>query len=157
MLFQNGFEGLALRRDVADVSVSDLEAFFTPGSTFELRGETENCGVAERTDLGLTAMTDDDLAVRAFVISSADAATPEGIRMGSTLEDVRTAYGDAIVHDEPTEGGGRRLIVDDQERPGQDVTLASQLFAFDLDESGAVTTLRAGGFPWLLGCSAGRP
>lgn len=156
VLSQNGFEGLAVRRDVADLSIPDLEAFLPPGASIKQRGETEDCGVAERTDLGLTAMTDADLAVRAFVISSEDVATPEDISVGSTLEDVRTAYGDAIVYDEATESGGRQLIVDDQERPGRAITLASQLFAFDLDESGTVTALRAGGFPWLLGCKPGQ-
>ncbi len=156
VLHQNGFEGLTVRRDVADVSIPDLMAFLPPGDDIVQRGETENCGVAERADLGLIAMTDGDLAVRAFVVSSEDAATPEGIHVGSSHEEVRTAYGDAVLYDEPAEDGSRLLVVDDQERPDQDLSLASQLFAFDLDASGAVTTLRAGGFPWLLGCAAGR-
>lgn len=156
VLFQNGFEGLTVRRDVADVSIPDLEAFLPPGESIKQRGESEDCGVAERTDLGVTGMTDARLAVRAFVVTSKDVATPEDISVDSTLEEVRTAYGDAIVHHESIEGGGSQLIIDDQDRPGQDITMASQLFAFDLDASGTVTTLRAGGFPWLLGCATGQ-
>jgi hypothetical protein len=151
-LHQDGLRDLRLEPHVADVSIADLEVSFPPGGAFDLRPESEHCGTARRADLGLVAVTDEATAVRAFV-AEGNFTTPEGIGVGSSLEDIRMAYGNAVLAEDDTADGGLQVVIDELDEPGEEVTPETMLYIFDLGPSGEVRTLRAGPLPWLLGCT----
>jgi len=150
ILLQDGFEGFRWSRDAADMSATELEEWFGASGDFEMRPETDECSVATHDGLGLTAIMDSDTAVRALV-AEGDFQTPEGIGVGSSLEEVRAAYGSDVLAEEQLDGT-LYVVIDDLERPGQDDGTTSH-YAFEVDQSGSVRVLRAGRVPWLLGCS----
>lgn len=163
VIAQNGLPGLELNRQVLEVSTTDLETVLG-NNNFLLAGQTEHCGLATNESLGVAAVTDDDLAVVAFVVERDDAATREGIRLGSSTDDIIETYGKGAVfaRDVPSRTGGQIVWVTDLGSPGAEPTNSSLHYAFDTDATGAVTRIRAGFWPHVADAdycsdSAGRP
>ena len=148
VISQNGLPGLELNRQVLDVSTSDLETVIGNHDFFNA-GQTEDCGLATNESLGLAAVTNSDLAVVAFVVERPDATTREGIRLGSTTEDIIETYGEdeVFARDVRSRSGGQLVWVTDLESPGAEPTASSFHYAFDTDASGTVTRIRAGFWP----------
>jgi hypothetical protein len=148
VITQNGLPGLQLNRQVLDVSTSDVEDAIG-GDPLVLVGQTDRCGLAINEDLGIAAVTDANLAVVGFVVERSDAVTREGIRRGSSTDDIVAAYGrrSVFVRDVPSRSGGRLVWVTDLESPGREPTASSLHYAFDTDAGGRVTRIRAGFWP----------
>jgi hypothetical protein len=148
VLTQNGLPGLELNRQVLDVSTSDMEAAFD-NHDFLNAGQTNTCGLAANEDLGVAAITNTDLAVVAFVVERPDTATSEGIRLGSTTDDIIKAYGKNAVYarDVPSRAGGQLIWVTDLDSPDSEPSASSLHYAFETDTTGTVTRLRAGFWP----------
>lgn len=151
VLHQDGLGGLRWSRETVNVSVTDLEGLFSAAGDFDVRPETDVCGTARHSQLELTAITDSDTGVRALA-AEGGFETPEGIGVGSSLEDVRAAYGDAVLAENETVDG-THVFIDDLERRGQQFTPETMLYAFEVDPSDVVRALRAGPMPWVLGCT----
>lgn len=148
VITQAGLPGLQLNRQVLDISTSDLEAALDDG-TLVLAGQTDTCGLAAHERLKIAAVTDGNLAVTAFIVERPDAATAEGIRLGSTTDDIVRAYGRNAVfaRDVRSRSGGQLLWTTDLETPGEEPTASSLHYAFDTDPTGRVTGIRAGFWP----------
>lgn len=150
LLYQDGPEGLPLGREVADLSVTDVETWFGDGFSIKAVQGSEHCSTASHSDLGVTAYFDTYTTVHALMVEEGF-VTPEGIGVGSSLAEVRQAYGQAVIAEEEL-GAGVLVVVDDLDRLGQEFTRQTMVYAFDLDPSGLVHTLTAGRVPWVLGC-----
>ncbi len=148
VIAQNGLPGLELNRRVYDVSTSDMEEAFD-NHDFVNAGQTDECGLAANESLGVAAITNSDLAVVGFVVERDDAVTREGIRLGSTTDDIIEAYGKDAVYarDVPSRSGGQLVWVTDLDSPGEEPTKSSFHYAFDTNAAGAVTRIRAGFWP----------
>jgi hypothetical protein len=158
-----GLPGLQLNRRVLDVSTSDVEDVLG-SNDFVMAPQTEDCGLSSNQALGVAAVTNADLAVVGFVVERPDAATREGIRAGSTVDDIVEAYGRDLVfaRDVPSRTGGRVIWVTDLGSPGSEPTASSLHYAFDTGPDGTVTRIRSGFWPHVAHadyCSdeAGRP
>lgn len=151
LLYQDGPEGLRWGRDVADVSVSDVESWFAAdGFSIKAVRGSEHCSTASHSELGVTAYYDTYTTVHALEVGDGF-VTPEGIRVGSPLVEIREVYGKAVILEEEL-ADTMRVLVDDLDRLGQEVTAETMVYAFNLNSSGFVHTLSAGRVPWVLGC-----
>lgn len=151
LLYQDGPEGLRWGRDVADVSVSDVESWFAAdGVSIKAVRGSEHCSTASHPGLGVTAYYDTYTTVHAVKVGDGF-VTPEGIRVGSSLAEIRETYGRAAISEEEL-ADGIWVLVEDLDRPGREVTTETMVYAFRLDSSSVVQTLSAGRLPWVLGC-----
>lgn len=155
-----GIAEAELDREVADVSVAELEVTF--GQTAFLAGQSDTCGLGIWVELGFAVVTDADQAVTAMVFERDDVVTTAGVRIGDDLQAVVAAHGEAAltrVDSAPTPAGGALLVVAD-ERPEDGG--ASLHLAYELDGEGRVARIRAGhlpqvGLPAYCGDVAPRP
>lgn len=147
---ETGTGALRLEREVLSFGVSDLEAALDAEGDFLLAPQTDTCSLAANAAVGVAATIDADQAVTSLIVQRDDVATAEGIRVGSTTDEVLSAYADrVVVLDEvspPT--GGAVLVVSDPERP-EAFDEGSMHLAFDTDDHGVVRRMRAGFAPFV--------
>lgn len=150
LLTQDGLNELLLGgRDGLSLSITDVESWL--GQDLFLAPQTGDCTLAIDEDLGIAVLTDEKNGVMGFVLDNPQITTPEGIQVGSTAADLEAAYGEAIgvVEGALSHSGGPLALVDDSENPGSPPGPNSRHLAFDTDEDGAVTRLKAGYWPWM--------
>jgi len=150
VLTQDGLGELDLgTRDALSLSITDVETWLD--EALSPKGQTEDCWLATNEDLGIALVTDPYGGVMGFVIDNEQVTTPEGIRVGSTAEDLEAAYGGSlrVVEGAVSNSGGVLAFVDDSERPGAAPDATSRHLAFDTDPGGTVTRLKAGYWPWM--------
>lgn len=150
VLTQDGLGELDLgSRDALSLSIMDVEAWL--GEALSPKPQTGECTLATNEDLGIALVADPYDGVMGFVIDNPDVTTPEGIRVGSTTEELDAAYGDSIgfVEGALSNSGGPLAIVDDTENPGAAPDATSRHLAFDTDPEGTVTRLKSGYWPWM--------
>jgi hypothetical protein len=150
VLTQDGLGELYLgSRDALSLSITDVETWLD--EALSPKNQTGECSLATNEDLGIALVTDPYGGVMGFVIDNQQVTTPEGIRVGSTAEDLEAAYGDSleIVEGALSNSGGPLALVDDTESPGAAPDATSRHLAVDTDPAGTVTRLKAGYWPWM--------
>jgi hypothetical protein len=133
------------------MGLSDLRAHVGVPLDFDRPGDDDACAYVTPALLpaGASLMIVDMRYVARADVRTAGVATAEGIRVGNTEEDVRTAYGERVrsmPHKYDT--GGRYLVVD----AAADTTRA---LVFEVDSAGTIQRYRAGLRPavlWVEGC-----
>ena len=136
---REGFGGLT----VLQSSITDVERTLGLGSSFPAP-QTEYCSLVIFETDGVAVTATDAGVVLAFVLQNSAVTTGQGIRVGSTVDDLTAAYGSALtVHRRVSPTGGPVVLVDDGS-PDQESHLA-----FDLDPDGRVARIRIGALPWV--------
>lgn len=149
VLHQDGIGGIRLERERQSLSVTDVETWL--GTDLALNPQTDSCALGINEDLGIAVMYDHDTGVLGFVFDNSQVTTSEGIGVGSTVEDVAAAYGRgaAVLSEVVSQTGGPLVLVSDADFPEAPPGPRTLHLAFDSDEAGKVTRLRAGFWPWV--------
>lgn len=134
--------------EVATTSIFDVEKALDIEFFYSM--QTEKCSLAIAEDRGLAVVRTPEGMTMAFITDDPRLRTAENIGVGSSFDDVVTAYGGLVTElDRPSQTGGPIVVVDDLSNPGAELTDESRLFAFDTDTTGTVSRVRAGMWPWV--------
>jgi hypothetical protein len=147
---QDGLGDLDLgARETLSLSLTDVETWL--GEPLSPKPQTDECVLATNEEFGIALVTDQYNGVMGFVLDHQDVVTSEGIRVGSTSDELIAAYGESLrqVDGATSVSGGPLIFVDDDDAPGAPPDSTSRHLAFDLDAEGTVTRLKSGYWPWM--------